>query len=156
MTTEDLTIVKLWKQHVKGTPEKAIVRNITILACLLTKAVQEACSFLTPRVHLNTRVLKHLYDKKPAEEFEFIIHNLENILKYPDHIYKNKLGKRGSLCFVKKLANVKYICSIEKTEELDSNNMQMNCVVTAFRIRKEDYLDDYELIWSWKGDKPSS
>lgn len=156
MQPESLSVVKLWKQHIRGTTEKSIVKNVTILACLLTKTVQDACNFPTSKIHLNTRVLKHLYDKKPAEEFEFIIHNLNHIIRYPDAIYKNKGGKRGGLCLVKKLAKNKYLCSIEITEELDSTNMKMICVVTAFRIRKEDYLEGYELLWSWKGDKPSS
>lgn len=156
MPIEKLSVVKLWKQHIRGSREKEIVKDVTILVCLLTKKVQEACDFPTSKIHLNTRVLKHLYDKKPAEEFEFVIHNLDKLLRYPDQVYKNKTGKRGSLCFVKKLSGHKYFCSIETTEELDGTNMQMICIVTAFRLRKEDYLEGYELLWSWKGDEPSS
>ena len=42
------------------------------------------------KVYLNTRVLKHLYDKRPAEEFDLMIETLIDVVKYPNKIYKNK------------------------------------------------------------------
>ncbi|MDP3733442.1 MAG: hypothetical protein Q8Q91_02760 [Candidatus Daviesbacteria bacterium] len=156
-----LTLVKLYKTHIKGTPEKSVVINLTIHLCNLTNAVKKAGKFNVHRVYITTKVIKHLYDSKPAEEFDFIVHNLPSIVKYPQHIYENKQGKRGELGFVKEINNITYFCSVEKTDELDpkDGNSGMNYIVTTFRLRpakKDNYLKNYRLLWSWKGDIPSS
>jgi hypothetical protein len=156
METEEISIIKLYKKYIKDTPAKTAVKNITVLLCNLTKAVELGGKFHTRKIYLKTRVLKHLYDGKPAEEFDFIINNLFFIVKYPDQIYKNKDSKRGEICLIKNLSGQKYFCSIETSDELDSSNIKMNYIVTAFRIRKESYLNDYKLLWSWKGDLSSS
>lgn len=70
------SILSVFKKHIKGTPEKALAKEITIFVCNLTNAVKEACSFPTHRVYITTKALKHLYDSKPAEEFDFVIRNL--------------------------------------------------------------------------------
>lgn len=100
------------------------------------------------RVYVSTRMLKHLYDSRPAEEFVSIIENLHTIVKYPDEIYENKTGKRGDFCFVKELKGERYIASIEITERKDKKIF----VATAFRLRKENYLKNYKLLWSWRDD----
>lgn len=153
-----LTLIKLFKTYVKSTPEKSVVVNLTIHLCNITNAVKKAGEFKTHRIYITTKAIKHLYDSKPAEEFDFIIHNLPTIVKYPQHIYKNKGGKRGTLCFVKQIKETTYFCSVEKTDDVDpkDGNSGMNYVVTAYRLRKENYLKDYKLLWSWKGDIPSS
>ena len=94
-------------------------------------------------------MIKHLYDKKPAEEFDFIIDNLHKIIKYPNYIYKNKKEKRGDWCFVKKIKNELYISSLEREEEILE-------IVTVFRIRKEKYLKNFKLLWSWENDRSPS
>ena len=102
--------------------------------------------------------MKHLYDSKPAEEYEFILHNLILIIKYPDFIYENKSGKRGQFAFVKTIQETRYFCSIETIEvtSQEGTNEEMTFIVTAFRLRKPTYLLSYKLLWSWKGDIPSS
>lgn len=98
-----------------------------------------------------------MYDKKPAEEFIFLVDNIHKIVKYPDDIYENKPGKRGAFCFVKKLKGEKYICCLEIVDTLIDDEITAEIhLVTAFRVRKDSYLDSYKLLWSWKGDKPSS
>ncbi|MBU2545173.1 hypothetical protein KKC65_01805 [Patescibacteria group bacterium] len=92
---------------------------------------------------------KTCYDKKPAEQYDFIIRNLHTIVKYPDSIYKNKDGKRGDFCLVKELKNKKYLCSIE------DKGMGEISIATAFRT-DDKYLGKYELLWSWKDGTPSS
>ncbi len=156
METEELSIIKLCKKYIRGTPEKSIIQNVTILLCKLTRIVQKEGNFDNPKIYINTRVLKHIYDKRPAEEFDFIIHNLFQIVRFPEQIYKNKDAKRGEISFVKTVNCIKYFCSIEKTETLDTTNNKMNFIVTAFRIRKESYLEGYKLIWSWRSDISSS
>lgn len=153
-----LSLVKLFRTYIKGSAEKSVVVELTIHLCNLTNIVKRAGTFKAHTIYINTKIIKHLYDSKPAKEFDFIIRNLPAIVKYPEYIYENKEGKRGTLCFVKKVDKDLYFCSIEKTDEVDPNdgNTGMNYVVTAYRLRKANYLKDYKLLWSWKGDIPSS
>lgn len=150
-----MSLVKLYKKYIRGTAEKSFVIDVTYHFSTLTNIVSTACNFEVYNVYLTTRIMKHLYDAKPAEEFEFVLRHLGEIVKYPDHIYENRNGKRGDLGFVKEIKGVKYFCSIEKVKDVDGNVVG-NYVVTAFRLRKESYLKNYRLLWSWKGDLPSS
>jgi hypothetical protein len=146
-------VLELFESRIKNTKEKEIVALESVYICRLTRAVLSVLGFSDSKVHINTKVLKHLYDKKPAEEFDFVIRNLHTIIKYPDHIYKNKISKRGDFCLVKEVKNFKYLCSVEFCE--DGDEMKI-CVVTVFRVRDEAYLKKYELLWSWKVGLPSS
>lgn len=153
-----VSLVRLHNLYIKGSEEKAPVVIKTTLLCNLTKAVMKVLNVITPKIHVTTIMLKHLYDTKPAEEYEFILHNLISIVRYPEHIYENKSGKRGQFSFTKRVKDHLYFCSIETTQTTspDGSVEEMNFVVTAFRVRKENYLKDYKLLWSWKGDFPSS
>jgi len=146
-------VLELFEKHIKNTKEKEIVPLECVYICRLTYSVLNVLNFSDSKVHINTKILKHLYDKKPAEEFDFIVWNLHKIIKYPDRIYKNKISKRGDYCLVKKIEDFNYLCSVEFAE--DGEEMKI-IVVTAFRVRDEAYLKKYELLWSWKGGIPSS
>lgn len=151
MTSKKEKLIDLYIKHIKGTEQKAIVTQKKIVLCRLTNQVNRVvfdCGGLS-KTYINTLVLKHLYDSKPAEEFDFIINNLHKIVKYPDSIYKNKNPKRGDWCFIKKIKNELYLSSLGN----ENSNLE---VATAFRIRKMNYLKSYELIWSWEGDRPPS
>ncbi|MDP4010805.1 MAG: hypothetical protein Q8P72_01085 [Candidatus Roizmanbacteria bacterium] len=153
-----MTIKKLFKLYIDGTDEKAKIIDTSTMVCNATKTVAKACSLSSVKIYISTKVIKHLYDKRPAEEFNFLINNLHTIVKYPDDIYKNKDSKRGHFAFVKTFKNDKYFSSIEVVENFKVNEIleDVNCIVTCFRMKKEKYLNNYELMWSWKGDKPSS
>ena len=97
--------------------------------------------------------MKHVYDKRPAQEYDLLIENLQSIVKFPDRIYKNKNGKRGGYVFVKNIKNVLCLCSIEIAQR---ENDDSRCEVVTFFTVEEDYLAGYELLWEWKGDIPSS
>lgn len=143
-------LLNLHKKYIKGTGSKIAVENKTILLCHLTKAVINGISLNSGEVYITTRALKHLYDKKPAEEYDFIIRHLHAITKYPTLIYENKDSKRGGFCLVEKnLKNEDYLCSIEV---VDSKIY----VATAFRIRDKKYIESYKLLWSWEDDVPPS
>jgi hypothetical protein len=113
------------------------------------KGISLSCN----KVYLNTRVLKHLYDKRPAEEFDLMTENIFDIVKYPSKIYKNKDGKRGSFCFVKEIKNSKCMVSLET---MHNNGQVTHCEVVTFFRADEEYLANYELLWEWKGGIPSS
>lgn len=150
------SVVRLYKDFVKGTEEKAPVTEKTILLCFMTKAVQKSLNIKSRKVYITTRIIKHLFDRKPAEEFEFILHHISEIIMKPDDIYEPPQGKRGNYCFVKGIQNSRYICSIEVTSSLDAGGENMNFAVTSFRNRDTAYLEKYKLLWSWKGGTPSS
>lgn len=142
-----MVVPHLYKQYIKGTEKGAIVQLVQVLLTNLTIAVSQGISYSNRKVYISTRVLKHLYDKRTAEEFEFLIHNVHLIVKYPDIIYKNKSSKSGNYCFVKELKNKKYLCSMQIIKKGDSTSWE---VVTFFRT-DSDYLKNFELLWEWKG-----
>jgi hypothetical protein len=102
---------------------------------------------------VNTRAIKHAYDKRPAQEYDFLIQHLHQVIKYPDKIYKNKRGKRGSYCFIKQIKNELCFCSIEV---LSKDGESEVCEVVTFFTTDESYLISYELLWEWKDGIPSS
>lgn len=126
---------------------------ISSLLCHLTVAVSKGLQIDISKVYINTRVIKHVYDKRPAEEFDFLLEHVLSVVKYPDKVYRNTTGKRGEFCFVKTVKNQKCLCSIETV--MCDGQVQYFEVVTFFRT-DEDYLKKYELLWEWKGGTPSS
>lgn len=150
---------EFFKKYIKDSPEKAVVANRRMLLCHLTKAVIEGINIdnSVKNVYVTSRCVKHLFDKKPAEEFFFILDYLHKIVKYPDRIYKNRNGKRGNFCFVKKVGNEKYICAIEILEtsliSADSGIKEI-IIATAFRLRDEKYIKNYTLLWDWGNGNP--
>jgi hypothetical protein len=103
---------------------------------------------------MRTRSLKHLYDKKPAEEFDFMIDHLECIIRNPDCLYSNKGDKTGNFCLTKQINGHNYLVVIEIVGR-NTENKEVQ-VVTAFRIRSEKYLLNYELLRSWRDGAHSS
>ena len=132
------SLVIFFKKYIKGTSYKAPVFNSKLLICDLNGF----------SVYITTRSLKHLFDKKPAEEFHFILDNLTILIKDPEEIYKNKSEKHGDICFVRQIKDFYYICSLQK---ISSKELQ---VVTAFRLRDEDYIKNYTLLWNRGSGKP--
>lgn len=152
---------ELFEKYIKGTPKEAIVVNKTVFICHLTNAVRKGGDFPTAKVYIKTRVLKHSYDKRPAEEFHFMLENLHEIAKYPDHIYKSRASKRGDFCFIKRFKGKIFFCALEIiTKDNEEEEFEGNYIVTAFELRSEDkterYLNSYKLLWSWEGGTPPS
>lgn len=155
-TKRQIILRALFERYIRGTKERTPVVLKTVFFCYLTRIVAEKLKQMEsnieePKVFLTTTALKHCYDKRPAEEFDFILDNLDKIITYPNNIYKNKNEKRGQFCFVKNLRGDEYFCSLE----FDGNKKKM-FFVTSFRLRKENYLKNYELLWSWEGGIPPS
>ena len=67
------TIPRLFELYVKGSAKEAIVPERSGLVCHLTKATQEAINSSAMKVYISSRVIKHIYDKRPAEEFDMVI-----------------------------------------------------------------------------------
>jgi hypothetical protein len=111
------------------------------------------CDFPAGSVHITTRVIKKNYDKRSAEENDFLLKNGWKVVYMPSEIYKNKNGKRGDYLFAKTINNALYVASIEVSTYAE---MPILYVVSLFRVPKPSYLNGYNLIWSWKGGDPSS
>ncbi len=141
----------LYEKYIKGTVKGAIVSDITVVVCHLTKVGMNELGPKSAKVYLNTRVLKHMYDKRPAQEFDFLLDNLFSIVKYPDYIFANKPGKRGGKCFLKKMRGADYFVSFE-VDVADGGGIT---IATSFALA-EGYMKNYELLWSWEGRRPSS
>lgn len=144
---------ELFEVHIQNTSPGAAVVEKTVFLCGLTNAVAHALDKQSPKVYATSRFLKHLYDKKPAEEFDFLLDHLHQVIKYPEGLFYNKAGKRGDWCFTRTIGNAIYLASLEISPS--SENLAMY-VATAFRVRDAKYLDSYELLWSWRSDRPSS
>lgn len=162
---------EFFKKYIENTAEKAMVADRKMFLCRLTKAVREevGADNSIKNVYITSRCVKHLFDRKPAEEFFFIIDNLHKVVKYPDKIYKNKQSKRGNFCFIKKIRNEEYFCAIEILEfspavcgvaELGTSNFGASSVMkeiqiaTAFRLRDDKYIKNYILLWDWGNGNP--
>ena len=141
-----ISISTLHRKHIRYTKRAEVVTNTTIHLCNLTSIARVKANFNSSKVYLTTRTLKHLYDKRPAQEYDFLLLNIILILRYPDVIYNNKGGKRGSVCFVKTKDDIKYFAAIEQNIDSDENYL-----VTTFAI-DDIYLKGYKEIWRWEGD----
>jgi len=85
-------LAELYEKYIYGTLPKENVINKTTLLCHLTWAVARATNSKVMKVYVSTRMLKHLYDSRPAEEFIFVVEHLHTIVRYPDQIYENKIA----------------------------------------------------------------
>lgn len=147
------TVQHLHKTYVRGSEKRAIVQLVTVVLCHLTTAVIRGTNIPCNKVYLNTRVLKHIYDKRTAEEYDFLIHCVATVVKYPRWIYKNKDGKRGAWCFV---AHVKNSLCLVSLETIHTPEGALQCEVVTFFRTDEAYLKNYELLWEWEGGTPPS
>ena len=148
--------IKLHKLHVRGTDKGALVTNVRVFLCNLTFAVVKGANLQAKKVYINTRVLKHVYDKRPAQEYDFLLESMHEIIKYPEKIYENRDGKQGDYAFVKKVKNQACFFSIQVVESELEEERYCCEIVTFFRLPKESYLNKYKLLWSWEGDIPPS
>lgn len=129
-----MSLEKAFNSFVKYTPKEGVVKIINIK--------------LARDYFVTTMVIKHMYDKRPAREFDLILIYLPILLKDPDLIFRNKAEKRGEYCHVREFNGEIYFCSFEFVNEIHH-------VVTCFRI-EPTYLNGYTLLWSRKDGEPSS
>ncbi len=148
---------KLWRIHerqIRRTKPEAYISIIKIRLAKITKRTRQALHCHQRKIYIQTRALKHLYDKKPAEEFDFLIDHLETIIRNPELLYKNKNNKTGDFCITKKIDDHRYIVIIEVVNRQTAQEEIF--IVTAFRIRDEKYLRNYDLLRSWRDGARSS
>lgn len=97
-------------------------------------------------VYLNTRVMKHLYDKRTAVVYFLLLKNMNQIVFKPDLVYQNNSQKKGSLIFTK-LIKKELLAVIMESQE------GKVFIVTAFET-DEKYLEKFKLIWKRRAASP--
>lgn len=133
---------ELHKRYIRNTEKNALVKEVRALLCHLGKGVRNILGVTEYKIYIKTRVLKHLYDKRNAQEYDFILENLLTIVKLPDRLYLNKSEKRGEFVFYKNINNRGILCSIEKSETDGSFD-----IVTVFTGKDLDrYLKVYKIL----------
>ena len=160
---------EFFEKYVYGTVEKAKVSDAKLHVCNLTNTVALELGLETDKtykVYITARALKHLYDKKPAEEFSCLLDGLDDVARHPIHVYKNREGKRAEYCLVGKYEEIEYICAIEIlavnlpiTNEFETETQKIAIelqIATGFRIRDEKYLNKCTLLWSRRDGNPPS
>jgi len=138
---------ELHKRYIKNTEKGALVKEVRALLCHLGKWVRNILRVTEYKIYIKTRVLKHLYDRRNAQEYDFILENLMTIVKSPDKLYLNKSEKRGEFVFYKNINNRGILCSIQKNETDDSFD-----IVTAFTGKDlTSYLKNFEILYPPEG-----
>lgn len=141
------TIKGLHRKYIKMTPKDSYVKNITLYIGNLKLDITRNLDMSSKNIFIKTRSLKHMYDKRTAQAYDLLLENLLNILRNPDCIYNNKSSKRGSKCFVKKIARYKYMVVLEEKD------ISGNYIVTGFPVDKK-YLKNFRKVWYWKDGNP--
>ena len=142
-----MTLENIHRKYVRYTEEKTLIQKKIFFLCNLYSSVRNNCTISNKSVSFSTVMLKHLYDRKPAEEYDKILRYIKESVRHPEEIYKNKENKTGGFCFVKSFLNQKYFTVLQ-----ESDAEQTNYIVTSFRIRKAEYLKGYEKIWERESD----
>lgn len=147
------TITSLHKKFIQNTIRNGIVKECTVYMCAVRKIIRTHCSIRSKKVFITSLALKHMYDKRPAIEYDFLLKNLAKIVRNPDFVRKNSVSKRGSYCFVKRIRRVMYTVSLE--DNVVYKNENCSFIVTAFKTDR-NYLKKFPLIWSRRDGNPSS
>jgi hypothetical protein len=147
---------ELWKMHdvyVRRTRAEMPVRDARVLVDVLNKNIIETIGLSLREVYITTRALKHLYDKKPAEEFDFAVDHASIMVKNPERLYKGKKDKRGGFCLVKNIEGDEYLMALDISLAKQNRGIY---IVTIFRLRDRNYLKSYDLLWSRRDGAHSS
>lgn len=147
-------LVKVIERYIKNTPRKGYVKDLRIKICKISHKLRRKLKAKDESVYITTKSLKHMYDARSAQEFDFIVTNLETAITHPYRIYKNKTGKTGDVCLYSEFNNSAYFYILE-------TKSSSTYLVSAYRLssveeKRKNYLAGYKLLRSWKVDLPSS
>jgi hypothetical protein len=131
------------EQLIRGTYPGAIVANEVILLSRINIQTLRQTELCQAGIYISSRALKHMYDKRPAQEYDSLLKSIPQIIGYPDHIYRNKPHLEG-FAFVKAIHGYSYMCPVKHIRD----NQNKMCVVTAFSV-KPGYMKDFKLLWSY-------
>ncbi len=90
---------KVVERFIKNTPRKSYVKDLRINIGKIPQKLKSKVKATSLNVYVTTKSLKHMYDQRTAQEFDFVIRSLSKLIVKPNKIYKNKAGKTGDYCF---------------------------------------------------------
>jgi phage-Barnase-EndoU-ColicinE5/D-RelE like nuclease3 len=144
----------VYEKHIRRSKLEAPVMDVKVRITKTTRKTRNAMHCRARKTYIRTRALKHLYDKKPAEEFDFILDHIMLIIRNPDCIYRNRSDRHTGFCLTRKIDNHQYLAVIELVAQ-NTSGEEVH-IVTAFRIRDDNYLRNYDLLRSWRDGAHSS
>lgn len=145
---------KIVDRYIRNTPRKGFVKDLRIKICEFSHKFKGKLKLKDRRVYITTKSLKHLYDVRKSKEFNFIVANIESLILNSIRVYRNKEGKNGNLCFYIEIEDRSYFCIIEI--RTNANYLVSVYKLSPVEVKRKNYLAGYKLLWSWKGDLPSS
>lgn len=141
-----MSFIRLYRQHIIGTPKKSFVLETAVFVGNLKSGVLAATDLTSAKVHITSKVLKHIYDDRPPHHVDSIIDNLKKVIERPDKIFKNKKGssKTADFAFLKNFTPDPVLVFIQK-----GKGVGPSWIVTGFLNKDKSYLKEYELIWEF-------
>lgn len=144
ITPQRNVLKNIHEEFVKNTHPGAIVVNKSVFLCHANFKALHSLGLRETEIYISSTVLKHMYDKRPAQEYDRLLNDIPLIIKYPDLVYKNKASHHG-FAFVKALHGYSYMCPVKFIE----NGQNKLYVATAFSV-KPWYMKDFKLVWSFR------
>jgi hypothetical protein len=151
-SSDNEVLRKLHEELIKGTHPGADVEHKTVFLGYINPKAVRHIGIKHTGIYITSSCLKHLYDKRAAQEYDCLLNIIPKIVKYPDLVYKNKDIKRGDFIFVKAVNGFSYMSSLQSIKNRESSKLS---VVTAFAV-KPSYMRNFKLLWSWRGNTPHS
>ena len=135
-------VLELHRSFVRDTKPGENVINSAAFLCQLSEKISQCINLPIAKVYISTKTLKHLYDKRSAQEYDCLLGNMPAIVKYPDLLYRNKREKSGDYIFVKAVNGYSYMCSVKYIQTNECNKLN---IITAFSVKPE-YMKDFKLL----------
>ncbi len=151
---EEHKLQQIHDQFIKNQPDGAAVILEIFTLANLTEQVQQHLGLSVGKVHIKTKILKHMYERRPASIYDFLLMHLSEIIRFPERIYQNQEAKKGQFIFAKQFPEGLFMASIE-TNAHPETGQEIHVLITAFKVEQR-YLNKYKLIWSWEDGDASS
>jgi hypothetical protein len=146
-------LVDLHGKYIRWTVRGALVKEWSSFLCTISNEAKKSCKIQSIKLYVSSKTMKHLYDKRPGWEYDFILVNLRHLVKYPDRIHRNAESKRGTFLFVKNIKGFLFMASVE--EEPNDANETVLKIATAYHV-EEKYLKKFPILWTWRDGISSS
>ena len=139
-------------RYIKGTPPQGIVFLDKLLVTSLSESIQSVLDLPTTKVYISSKVIKHIYDRRLAMHFDYILSHLEELITNPDRIYLNKKGGELEFLFVTNFSE-DTLCTVLENRKILHDNYSMfensdheeNQIKTIF-YAKDKYYKNCKII----------
>ena len=97
---------QLHREHIEDSITGAVVVLKTFHLATTTKDTSKALQVEVAKVYISTKVLKHLYDKKPAAEYFYVIDKLADLLNIHNRYIATYPQRQGTLFLLRNILNI--------------------------------------------------